>query len=439
MSTPTTGSSTEATPTPPPEDRPEEQTKHGPSGQAALLRQVASSPAVVGLLAVLTALILSSILILAADSEVRYTATYLLNRPGDFLHATASTLSEAYSSLLRGAVFDWRATTGVRMIRPITDTLTNATPLIIAGLGMAVAFRAGLFNIGGQGQMILGAITACYVGIAWNLPPVAHLLVAVVGAALGGLVWGGIAGVLKARTGANEVIVTIMLNSIAAHLLSQVLSLKAFNGEGETGNRKSLTVADTAQYPWLAGDSFRLHAGFLLALLVAVAVWWLMERSRLGFQLRATGLNADAARTAGMSVPWVTSLVMMISGALCGLAATAPVLGTQKSMDESVVGTIGFDAITVALLGRSRPLGTVLAGLLFGALRAGGTAMQAAPGTHIKIVLVLQSTIVLFIAAPPLIRAIFRLPERREPLGGTDPSPASVPAAAPAAPAAKEA
>ena len=439
MSTPTTGSSTEASPTPPSEDHPEEQTKHGPSGQAALLRQVASSPAVVGLLAVLTALILSSILILAADSEVRYTATYLLNRPGDFLHATASTLSEAYSSLLRGALFDWRATTGVRMIRPITDTLTNATPLIIAGLGMAVAFRAGLFNIGGQGQMILGAITACYVGIAWNLPPVAHLLVAVVGAGLGGLVWGGIAGVLKARTGANEVIVTIMLNSIAAHLLSQVLSLKAFNGEGETGNRKSLTVADAAQYPSLAGDSFRLHAGFLLALLVAVAVWWLMERSRLGFQLRATGLNADAARTAGMSVPWVTSLVMMISGALCGLAATAPVLGTQKSMDESVVGTIGFDAITVALLGRSRPLGTVLAGLLFGALRAGGTAMQAAPGTHIKIVLVLQSTIVLFIAAPPLIRAIFRLPERREPLGGTDPSPASVPAAAPAAPAAKEA
>jgi len=435
MSTPTTGSSTEATPTPPPEDRAE----HGPGGQAALLRQIASSPAVVGLLAVLTALILSSILILAADSEVRYTATYLLNRPGDFLHATASTLSEAYSSLLRGAVFDWRATTGVRMIRPITDTLTNATPLIIAGLGMAVAFRAGLFNIGGQGQMILGAITACYVGIAWNLPPVAHLLLAVVGAALGGLVWGGIAGVLKARTGANEVIVTIMLNSIAAHLLSQVLSLKAFNGEGETGNRKSLTVADAAQYPSLAGDSFRLHAGFLLALLVAVAVWWLMERSRLGFQLRATGLNADAARTAGMSVPWVTSLVMMISGALCGLAATAPVLGTQKSMDESVVGTIGFDAITVALLGRSRPLGTVLAGLLFGALRAGGTAMQAAPGTHIKIVLVLQSTIVLFIAAPPLIRAIFRLPERRAPLGGTDPSPASVPAAAPAAPAAKEA
>ena len=435
MSTPTTGSSTEPTPRSHSKDRPE----RSPGGQSALLRQVASSPAVVGLLAILTALFLSSILILAADAEVRYTAGYLLNRPGDFLHAAGSTLSEAYSSLLRGSVLDWRATTGVRMIRPITDTLTNATPLIIAGLGMAVAFRAGLFNIGGQGQMILGAITACYVGIAWNLPPVAHLLVAVVGAALGGLVWGGIAGVLKARTGANEVIVTIMLNSIAAHLLSQVLSLKTFNGEGETGNRKSLAVVETAQYPSLAGSSFRLHAGFLLALLVAAAVWWLMERSRLGFQLRATGLNADAARTAGMSVPWVTSLVMMISGALCGLAASAPVLGTQKSMDESVVGTIGFDAITVALLGRSRPVGTVLAGLLFGALRAGGTAMQAAPGTHIKIVLVLQSTIVLFIAAPPLVRAVFRLPERGSRRGGADPSSASVPAAVPATATVKEA
>ena len=435
MSTPTTGSSTEPTPRSHSKDRPE----RSPGGQSALLRQVASSPAVVGLLAILTALFLSSILILAADAEVRYTAGYLLNRPGDFLHAAGSTLSEAYSSLLRGSVLDWRATTGVRMIRPITDTLTNATPLIIAGLGMAVAFRAGLFNIGGQGQMILGAITACYVGIAWNLPPVAHLLVAVVGAALGGLVWGGIAGVLKARTGANEVIVTIMLNSIAAHLLSQVLSLKTFNGEGETGNRKSLAVVETAQYPSLAGSSFRLHAGFLLALLVAAAVWWLMERSRLGFQLRATGLNADAARTAGISVPWVTSLVMMISGALCGLAASAPVLGTQKSMDESVVGTIGFDAITVALLGRSRPVGTVLAGLLFGALRAGGTAMQAAPGTHIKIVLVLQSTIVLFIAAPPLVRAVFRLPERGSRRGGADPSSASVPAAVPATATVKEA
>ena len=361
-----------------------------------------------------------------------------------FIVLADASVVDAYYAMFRGSIVDLNAPNAVRMFKPLTDSLFYSIPLIISGLGLALGFRAGLFNIGGKGQIIVGALAAVWVGFSLNLPPVVHTLVALLVAIVAGGLYGGIAGVLKAKTGANEVIVTIMLNSIAAHLLSQVLSLKAFNGEGETGNRKSLAVADSAQYPSLAGSSFRLHAGFLLALLVAVAVWWLMERSRLGFQLRATGLNADAARTAGMSVPWVTSLVMMISGALCGLAATAPVLGTQKSMDESVVGSIGFDAITVALLGRSRPVGTVLAGLLFGALRAGGTAMQAAPGTHIKIVLVLQSTIVLFIAAPPLVRAVFRLPERRESRGG-DPSSASVPAAAPAtapapaAPAAKEA
>ena len=351
---------------------------------------------------------------------------------------------DGYSAMIRGAFYDWKASNPTRQILPLTMSVFSAVPLVIAGLGLAFGFRAGLFNIGGKGQVVMGGIAAAWVGFSYDLPAPVHLLACLAASVAAGGLYGFIAGYLKAATGANEVIVTIMLNSIAAHLLSQVLSLKAFNGEGETGNRKSLAVADSAQYPSLAGSPFRLHAGFLLALLVAVAVWWLMERSRLGFQLRATGLNADAARTAGMSVPWVTSLVMMISGALCGLAATAPVLGTQKSMDESVVGSIGFDAITVALLGRSRPVGTVLAGLLFGALRAGGTAMQAAPGTHIKIVLVLQSTIVLFIAAPPLVRAVFRLPERREFRGG-DPSSASVPAAAPAtapapaAPAAKEA
>lgn len=411
MSTPTTGSSTEATPTPPSEDHPEEQTKHGPSGQAALLRQIASSPAIVGLLAVLTALILSSILILAADSEVRYTATYLLNRPGDFLHATASTLSEAYSSLLRGALFDWRATTGVRMIRPITDTLTNATPLIIAGLGMAVAFRAGLFNIGGQGQMILGAITACYVGIAWNLPPVAHLLVAVVGAALGGLVWGGIAGVLKARTGANEVIVTIMLNSIATLGLGYTLAQKAWQVPG-TNQPVTPKVADSAALVRLLPAPFKLHVGFLVALVALVAFWWLIERSTLGFQIRAVGANAAAARTAGISVERITAITMVLSGAFLGLAGANEALGTIGYVSRDVAGSIGFDAITVALLGRNKTWGTFGAGLLFGAFKAGGYTMQA-KGVPIDMILILQSVIVLLIAAPALVRWLFRLPDVR--------------------------
>lgn len=374
-----------------------------------LLRQVLESSTLMGVLAVFTAMVVGSLLILIADDHVRTTAGYLFARPSDFLHAARDSLAEAYASLLRGSILDWRAATPERMFRPITETLTNATPLILAGLGMAVSFRAGLFNIGGQGQLILGAILGGYAGIAWGLPPVLHLLVALAFAALGGLLWGGLAGALRARTGASEVIVTIMLNSVAGYLLAQMLTLDVFIGEGNA-NPKSLYLGQNAHYPLLLGPSFRLHAGFLLALLAAAAVWWLMERSSLGFQFRATGLNANAARTAGMDVARVTILVMMVSGALCGLAATAPVMGTQKYLGLSVAGTIGFDAITVALLGRSTPLGTVLAGLLFGALSAGGATMQAATGTPIDIVLVLQSTIVLFIAAPPMVRAIYRLP-----------------------------
>ena len=199
-----------------------------------------------------------------------------------------------------------------------------------------------------------------------------------------------------------------MLNSIAGYLLIHALTTRAFKGDNT--NPKSLTVKDGAQYPLLLGDSFRLHLGFVVALVAALLVWWLMERSEFGFQFRATGSNPQAARTAGIGVPRVTALVMVVSGALCGLAATGPVLGTQHNLTTSIAGSVGFDAMTVALLGRSRPLGTVLAGLLFGALTAGGTAMQTTTGTNVDIVLVLQSTIVLFIAAPPLVRAIYRLP-----------------------------
>lgn len=353
-----------------------------------VLRQIAESSALLTVLAVLTAAVVGSVLIWAAGANV----------------------FDAYAALVRGSVFDWNATSVIRQWRPLTETLTNSVPLILAGLGMTVAFRAGLFNIGGQGQVVLGAIVGGYVGFSWDLPPVVHVLAAMAGAILGGVVWAGIAGVLKARTGASEVIVTIMLNSVSGYLLAQLLTTAAFIGVGKS-NPKSMYVAQNAEYPLLLGPSFRLHAGFLVALLAAVAVWWLLERSQIGFQIRATGLNAAAARTAGINVGRITVVTMAISGALCGLAATGPVLGTQHYLISSVAGSIGFDAITVALLGRSRPLGTVLAGILFGGLAAGGSTMQAATGTPIDIVLVLQSTIVLFIAAPPLVRTIFRLPE----------------------------
>ena len=179
---------------------------------------------------------------------------------------------------------------------------------------------------------------------------------------------------------------------------------------------KDTALGYIISYPELLASARRIGSGdgnVLQTLLLAAAlfVWWLLERSTIGFEFRATGLNPAAARTAGISVEKVTTLVMIVSGALCGLAGSAPALGTERYLTTGIAASIGFDAITVALLGKSRPLGTVLAGLLFGALKAGGAIMQTATQTPIDIVLVIQSTIVLFIAAPPLVRAIFRLPE----------------------------
>ncbi|MDR2975466.1 MAG: ABC transporter permease, partial [Propionibacteriaceae bacterium] len=209
--------------------------------------------------------------------------------------------------------------------------------------------------------------------------------------------------------GANEVIVTIMLNSIATFLAGYLLTLDAFQMEG-SNNPISPKIDVNAMYPDLFGT--RVHIGFLLSIAAAFGVWWLMERSTLGFRIRAVGENKDAARTAGMNVRSAYVWVMVIGGALCGLAATAPLMGPPgQPLTVDIASTFGFDAITVALLGRSKPLGTVLAGLLFGGLRAGGYVMQASTGTSIDIILVLQSVIVLLIAAPPLVKAIFRLPD----------------------------
>ncbi len=384
------------------------QKPEAPAGQG-VLREMLESSWLVSLLAIVAALILGGVLIAAADPAVQEAASYFFARPSDFFQAVWDAVFGAYAALFQGAVLNVDAPDVSRALRPLTETMTVATPLILAGLGLGIGFRAGLFNIGAQGQIILGGIFAGFVGWTFALPPGLHLLLAVLGAALGGALWASIAGVLKARTGAHEVIVTIMLNNIAIYLVAYLLTTKPFQAPGSS-NPISPRIPGNAQFPLLLGEGFRLHAGFVLALLVAVGVWWLMERSTLGFRFRAVGENPHAARTAGMSVPWTTVWVMAIAGALAGLAGSAQVLGTEHVLTAGVAASFGFDAITVALLGRSRPLGTVLAGLLFGALRAGGFVMQARTGTPIDIVLVVQSLIVLFIAAPPLVRAIFRLP-----------------------------
>lgn len=388
-----------------------------PPRQASYLQQVLASSTLVVVLAVVIALVVAAVLIVVTNEDVRASAGYLFARPNDFVYYSTNAVGDAFGALLRGSVYNWEADTFRQGIRSLTETMTVSVPLIFAALGLGIGFRAGLFNIGAQGQIVLGATVGGFVGFTlvppagmWTWLQIAlHLGLAVVGAFAGGAVWGGIAGLLKARTGANEVIVTIMLNSVALYLLAYLLTTDLFQG-GATNQPISAPVADTARYPLLLGSlGYRIHAGFLLALVAAVAVWWLMERSTLGFQFRAIGENPHAARTAGMNVENGYLWVMVIAGGLAGLGGSAQILGTERALTGGIAASFGFDAITVALLGRSRPLGTVLAALLFGGLRAGGFAMQGT-GVPIDLILVIQSLIVLFIAAPPLVRRMFALP-----------------------------
>ena len=348
------------------------------------------------LVAILLALLVGAVLMVVSDSEVIGKYAYFGYRPGDAIAATLDKVGGTYLALIKGAVGGWG---------PITETTAQAAPLIFAGLGVALAFRAGLINIGGQGQAIWGAIFAAYVGFAVHLPLVIHVIAAVLAGVIGGAIWGGIVGWLKARTGAHEVIVTIMLNYVATGMLSWLLTTSVFRRPGRT-DPISPVVDWTATFARLEGS--QLHVGFFLALGAAVGVWWLLERSTVGFALKAVGSNPNAAATAGMSVGRAIVIAMVLAGGLAGLAGVNMALAPSQSgvpipLTNGIVGTVGFDAVTVALLGRSRPLGVVLAGLLFGALHAGGLGMQSIAQTPLTLTTVLQALIVLFVAAPALI------------------------------------
>lgn len=384
-----------------------------PSKGHSLMRQIVAGDAFAGVLAVVLAVLVGSVMVAATDDTVRETAGYVFARPGDFFSAVWEAVWGAYTALFRGAVYNNLVTDFSTQIRPLTETLKFAAPLILAGLGVGLGFRAGLFNIGGRGQMLLAGGAAGYVGFNFDLPVFIHLPLAIVVGMVVGALWAGIAGVLKARTGAHEVIVTIMLNYVAYYLLFYALSKEGLLQAPGSANPKSLPMKESAVLPDILGDRFNLHLGFLIALVAVAFAWWLLNRSALGYRIRAVGENPSAARSAGIDVgrTWVT--VMLIAGALVGLAGVNQVLGTvPDGVTLDLDASIGFDAITVALLGRSRPLGILAAGLLFGAFKAGGFSMQAAEGIPVDIVLVVQSLIVLFIAAPPLVRAIFRLPAK---------------------------
>lgn len=369
----------------------------------------AANTVTVTVLAVVLAMLVGAVLIIVSDPEVLATYSYITARPSDALTASWSVVSEAYANLFKGAIFDPDAVGFTAIMGPISETLTYTAPLVFTGLSVALAFRGGLFNIGAQGQATIGVILAAVAGFALPLPPGVHLLVALIAGALGGALWGFIPGILKARTGAHEVINTIMLNYVAVYFLSWIIIQSGVQNPNRS-DAISRPVETSAQLPRLLGDNLRVHAGILLAVLATWFIAWLLNRSTLGFELRAVGENPDAARTAGISVTKTYVLVMATAGLLAGLGGSNMVLGsTANALTPLVIAQIGFDGILVALLGRVKPWGVLLAALLFGALQAGGNRMQSYSGISLELVTVLQALIVIFIAAPALVKAIFQL------------------------------
>ncbi|WP_094770365.1 ABC transporter permease [Microbacterium gorillae] len=391
----------------PPGERPE----RIPNVSNTVIREILRGSVVTTILAIVAAFIIGGILIAVTDDNVQKTAGYFFARPGDMLAAVWHAVSNGYYALFRGSIVDPQAQNFIRFIRPFTNTLSFAVPLILAGLGVGLAFRVGLFNIGAQGQMLIAGVFAGFLSFQMDLPMWLHIPLTIIVAALGGALWGFIAGFLKARTGAHEVILTIMLNWIALNLVGFLVRTPGLQKPG-SNQSQSVPTPESAQLPPLFGPQLPgLNVGLVVVIIITIIVWWLMERSALGFRMRAVGQNPLAARAAGISVPRMYVYAMVFAGALAGVAGSYQVtVVTTSGFNNAFDAGIGFSAITVALLGRSRAGGVFAAGLLFGALKAGSFGM-AGQGIPAEIVTVVQSIIVLFIAAPPLVRSIFFLPK----------------------------
>lgn len=381
--------------------------------QNVFIKDLLRSSWVTTILAIVVAMIVGGILMAITDEEVQEAAGYFFARPGDTFIAIWNSVYGGYEAMFRGAIFNPRANDFATQIRPLTNTLGFAAPLIAAGLGVALAFRVGLFNIGGRGQILIACAVAGLLTFNLNLPMFLQLPITLAAGIAGGAIWGGIVGLLKARTGAHEVILTIMLNYVAFYLVTWMVRTPGILQRPAGDQPISAATPANAQFPDLLGPRFPLlDWGFLIVIGATVFVWWLVERSSLGFRLRAVGENPHAARAAGISVQRMYIYAMLFAGGLAGLAGMNQIQGAVTTgFDGLIDAGIGFDAITVALLGRSRAWGVFAAGILFGALKAGSFTMQASQDIPVDIVLVVQSLIVLFIAAPPLIRAIFFLPK----------------------------
>ncbi len=372
--------------------------------------------ALIPLLAILTGLIIGAILI-AVTSQTVWAA---------FGESFFKGLSEAwhevitaYGALITGSlgsparIIQALGSGDAREIRqainPLLESLVQSTPYIFAGLAVALGFRSGLFNIGVEGQLFIGAACATFVGYSiTGLPAYIHMPLAFLAGAVGGAFWAFIPGFLKAKTGGHEVINTIMMNWIAFRLTEWLLS-GPMTRPGSGGLPLSPIIQDTAKIPQFFGSPIRFHAGFFIALAVAWLVWWLLFKTTWGLNLRTVGANPRAARYAGLNTSKSIILGMTLSGALAGMAGAVQILAVNHSMALGLSSGYGFDSIALALIGNNHPVGVILSSLLFGTLRNGATRMMVVSAIPIDVVDVIQAIILMFVAAPAIIRSIYRL------------------------------
>jgi ABC-type uncharacterized transport system permease subunit len=407
------------------DEKEDEQAPRPSFGQALRDSILEGHTVTIVILSIFTGFVVGGLLNAFTNTAVLHAWGKFFSAPGHAIAAAWDTAVGAYVAMFQGSIVNPHTVAALfqqasfatavhdgylsAVFNPLSETCVQATPLILAGLAVALPYQAGLFNIGAEGQLIGGMILATYLGYGVSLPFFVHVVVCVIGGFVGGAAIGWIVGELKARTGAHEVIVTIMLNYIMIYFLTYLLSFGYLMQAPHATNPISPTIAGNAHLPLLFGSHLRINAGFLIALACAAGIWWLLNRTTTGFEFRSIGKNPSAARVAGMNVERNWVLVMLIAGGLAGLSGATVIQGTDFTLNFQSYGTYGIDAITVALLGFGRPLGVVLAGLLFGALHAGGPLMQAATGTPVDMVQVLEAVIVLLIAAPALIRAMYRL------------------------------
>ena len=309
----------------------------------------------------------------------------------------------AYWALLRGSVGS---------IDGIIDTLVRGTPLILVGLAVGLGFKAGLFNIGGQGQFLVGAVSAAAVGGALHdATPIVAMSLALLAGTLAGLVYGFIPGFLKAFTGAHEVVTTIMLNYVALYIVAYLITGPLRQPGASFAQSRDVGFAALPEIIG-AGTGHPGHLGIIVPFLAVPLIWWLLYRSTIGFEVRTVGANPDAALYAGMRPRRLIVLAMSTAGLLAGLAGALEILGVSRYMPAAYSTNVGFDAITVALLGRANPIGILFGGLLLGAMRAGAPLMQGT-GIPVQMVDLLQGIILFFLAAELLVRWVFRIREAK--------------------------